>query len=81
MKLRVARKVLVQGRSEDRDRPGRASRYELGARRIVLRHWSRLAFPGGCFSEEGEKEAHADMRALNAQQARRDAFLAKEGAC
>lgn len=70
MKLRIARKILVNGWPSDKDRPGLPSRRECAARRKVLRHWSRWRWPNGTSYFVREKAAHADVRALRAAEAR-----------
>ena len=67
MNVRIARKILINGRPSDPSNPGTMSRYERRARKIVLRRWARYAWPNGRFSEEAEARGHADHRALTAQ--------------
>lgn len=63
MPVRIARKILINGRPSDPSNPGRMSRYERRARKIVLRRWARYAWDDGVFSEAGEVRSHANHRA------------------
>lgn len=70
MKLRVARKILVHGRPllPARDAWGaRMCAQERKARKVVIRHWARRAYPLGSLVDECDAWCHADNRALNAQ--------------
>ncbi len=70
MNVRIARKILIDGRPSDPSSPGRPSRYERKARRMIVRRWKRYSYVNGCFSEEGEARCHADHRALTASDKR-----------
>ena len=69
MNLRIARKILVSGRPLLPAGNGwgrRPCAQTRAARKVVIRHWSRQAWPGGVFSDARDAWCHADNRALDA---------------
>lgn len=73
MNLRIARKILVRGRPLLPAGNGWGARpcaQERAARKVVIQHWSRQAWPGGVFSDERDAWCHADNRAMNVQERR-----------
>ena len=73
MNLRIARKILVRGRPMLPARDDWAVRMcaqERAARKVVIQHWGRRAWPGGVFSDQCDAWCHADNRAIITQERR-----------
>lgn len=73
MNLRIARKILVRGRPPLPAGNGwgpRPCAQARAARKVVIRHWYRQAWPCGVFNDERDAWCHADNRAMTAQSRR-----------